>query len=72
MSIVIYTNGKISINGADTGLSVSQTKDGTLLIKANGEAVQLPQNRYALSCSKPASGVPGRDEFERDLLNILK
>lgn len=72
MSIVIYTNGNISINGADTGLSVSQTKDGTLLFKANGEAVQLPHNRYALSCSSPASGVPGRVEFERDLLNILK
>ncbi|MFN8994211.1 MAG: hypothetical protein ACK5X3_11210, partial [Pseudomonadota bacterium] len=65
MSIVIYTNGNISINGADTGLSVSQTNDGTLLFKvANGEAVQLPRNRYALSCSNPASGVPGRVEFE--------
>lgn len=35
------------------------------------DTVRMPATRYALSCDAPASGVPGRAEFERDFAETL-
>ena len=50
------------------------TDDGW--VKAEGFAdervrVSMPAPRYALSCNAPASGRPGRSDFERDLLAAM-
>ena len=73
----IYTNCSIDVDGQITGLGVCQDPDGTRVYTredaAGGYRVhQMPSPRYALSCDNPASGVPGRAEFERDVRALLK
>ncbi len=55
MTITIYTNGHIGINGFDTGLAVSQERDGTEVYSrelmrrqdvVNGQVVWLPAIAY--------------------------
>ena len=69
--ITIYANNTIEINGR-TVASVAQTAEGTRVYRlADGRAINLPSNVYSLAADKPASGVPGRSEFERDLIAAL-
>ena len=68
----LYTNGQIMF-AADrgfTGCTVAQEPDGTAVWR-NGARLHLPARRYALSTDTPASGIPGRAAFERDLHNAL-
>lgn len=71
MSIQIATNNEILINGQRTGFGVVQRQEGTRVYKVCGSFISLRQNRYALSCENPASGVPGASEFEADLMEVI-
>lgn len=71
MSIQIHTNDHIHLDGADTGLGVSQESTGTCVYGRDSLPVPMPHQRYALSCDTPASGVPGRAQFEADLRAAL-
>jgi hypothetical protein len=71
-----YVDGRTSLIFKDhkhTGFGVIQDKNGTRVYKCveaeGGETfnVKLPNERYALSCDKPASGNPGRAQFDADL-----
>lgn len=85
-NITIYTNGMISVDGENTGLYVTQRKEGTILYRGeitplsakslgcqpvSYKEFKLPSRRYSLNHPKPRSGNPGRLDFERDLLAIL-
>lgn len=72
MSVTIYTNGNISIDGRMAGLSVSQTSAGTRVIKTlDGSPVKMPCNVYSLAGDTPASGVAGRAQFDADILALM-
>jgi hypothetical protein len=78
MTITLYTNGHLSINNKDTGLGVSQTQAGTIVFKREKldgsqkyEVITLPHARYSLAHDNPASGVPGRTQFEADIQKII-
>lgn len=78
MSMTLYTNGFLSLDGNDTGLGVSQVQEGTIVFKREKldgsqkyEVVPMPHSRYALSHDKPASGAAGRAQFEADLRQLL-
>lgn len=79
-TITIYNNGDISINGRATGLRVTQEQYGTAVYRLQENErrsielvpVPMPARRYALSCDKPASGNPGRADFEKDLLAVME
>lgn len=76
--LTIYTNGTIFIDGADTGLGVSQTRDGTqvytraaILGGAHSNFVHtMPHARYSIAHDKPASGAAGRAQFEADIRSL--
>lgn len=71
MQITLHDNGIISINGQRTHY-VSQELRGTVVRDlVSPKIVTMPHNRYALSCDVPASGVPGRKQFEADLTAIF-
>jgi hypothetical protein len=72
MSITIYTTGKISIDGNDTGLGVTQRESGTVVfiretMSTKYREIQMPSLRYSLAHDAPASGNPGRAQFEVDI-----
>lgn len=77
MSITIYTNGSITLDGQDAGLGVSQGKYGTEVYVREGpgrayQALQMPRKRYALSQAGTSPNKnPGRDQFEADLRVVL-
>lgn len=72
MSITVYANNEILVNGTKTGLAVSQKKEGTFVyVYKTGAEVKMPSVRYALSCDRPASGAAGRAQFEQDILSAL-
>ena len=76
MSIQIHTNGHISIDSKDTGLGVTQGENGTIVFVREGlgrtyKQISMPHARYSLAHDKPASGNPGRAQFEADLLDAL-
>lgn len=72
MSVTIYTNGVIAIDGRLAGLSVSQTSAGTRVINTiDGSTVPMPCGRYSLAGDTPASGVAGRAQFDADILALL-
>lgn len=85
MTMTIDTSGYIKIDGADTGLAVTQRGGGTVLYRREipkgrsasfpaGQVYQelpLPQARYSLSHDRPASGNPGRAAFEEAVLAYL-
>ena len=67
MSIQIYTNGHIIIDGEDTGLGVCQCVNGTEVYDRNEQRpVKMPNNRYTLSSIK------GQAKFEADIRAILE
>jgi hypothetical protein len=77
-AITIFDNGNISIDGRDTGLGVKQTGEGTVLFRReisgrqDYEAISLPHACYSLAHPNPASGNPGRQQFEADLRAVLE
>jgi hypothetical protein len=85
MSMTIYDNGYISLDGVDTRISVAQAREGTrvfyreipdfvnpMQVKRKYEEIVMPHPRYSLAHDAPASGVAGRAQFEADLRNFLK
>jgi len=76
MSMTIYQNGRISLDGNSTGLGVSQEKEGTNVfvcerLGGGYRRVEMPHKRYSLAADKPLSGAPGRAQFERDIRAML-
>lgn len=66
------TNNEIILNGKATGYTASQTLGGTRVRHVvSGKTLTLPKNRYSLSCENPASGVPGKSEFESDFVAAI-
>jgi hypothetical protein len=72
MTIKIYTNGHIELDGQDTGLGVFQHIAGSHICRranvfkgiAHSE-IKMPKNRYTLSAES------GRADFESDIRSIL-
>jgi hypothetical protein len=55
-----------------SGFCVAQYMDGTFLYRLNEpKRYKLSRPLYALSCDNPASGRPGRGDFEKDFLEFL-
>jgi hypothetical protein len=62
----IFTNNQISIDGKQTGYSVYQQDNKTVVYEyATGQQIQMPMTRYALSTKQ------GRDLFQRHFLDSL-
>ena len=68
--LTIDTTNEIVIDGKRTGYHVVQRADRTAVYRPAVE-LTMPHPRYALSHDKPASGVPGRADFESDLRSAL-
>jgi hypothetical protein len=72
MTVKIYTNGHIELDGQDTGLGVFQHLAGSHICRranvfkgiAHSE-IKMPRNRYTLSTDS------GRADFESDIRSIL-
>ena len=78
MSITIYENGSISIDGQDTGLGVSQGRYGTEVYTREGagrvyKKHEMPAARYVLGSESPITkpGVATRAQFEKDIRSLL-
>ena len=69
-AITIYANGEILIGSLR--LRVAQEAERTKVSRGDGAEVLLPCARYALSTDEPDSGIPGRAQFEHDLLRSLE
>jgi hypothetical protein len=76
--LTIYTNGSISIDGRDTGLSVRQVQGGTTVYTREDALAgtkyrkhPMPQTRYSTAHDAPASGAAGRVQFEADIRALL-
>jgi hypothetical protein len=75
-NVTIYTNGEISVGSVITGYRVTQGADktrvtrwhnnGFLPQKNLGDAIQMPQSRYALSTES------GRAQFNHDFLKLYR
>lgn len=70
--LTITTCGRIAIDGKSTGYGVTQTSKQTAVYAIDGERVTMPHQRYALSTDHPASGMPGRLDFQRDLIAAIR
>ena len=69
----IFTNGTIrrrTPGSQLTGCTVEQLADGTT-VWLDGVRLLLPTRRYSLATDQPASGIPGRAVFDRDLRDAL-
>ena len=76
MSLVIYTNGHITMDGQDTGLGVAQGKHGTEVYTREGggrtyQQHAMPSQRYVLSHAGGNGRNPGLIQFEADLRALL-
>ena len=76
MTIEIYSNGHIHLDDEDTGMGVTQRASGTVVFVRDGAGrsyreIEMPHSRYSLAHDKPASGNPGRQQFEQDLRRIV-
>ena len=78
MSLAVDSTNRIQINGRDVGLSVCQESHATVVYRPENllrgvayKVFDMPHLRYSLSADKPASGVPGRIEFERDVRSLI-
>ncbi len=77
MTLQIDNYGGIHIDNKDTGLKVRQAKINTIVYSPATTAGALfkehkmPEPRYSLSHTTPASGVAGIDKFEADILKLL-
>lgn len=83
--LAIDSSGRITIDGANTGLHVKQAVR-TIVYQPEVTALQaaslgcapqryrelpLPHARYSLAHDKPASGNPGRAQFEVDVRALI-
>jgi len=71
----VNTNNEIIIDGKVTQYTVRQTPIETAVVcHATGKPVwcPMPSRRYALAHDMPASGAPGRAQFEHDFLELLR
>lgn len=78
MSLQIDTANRIRIDGKDTGLALSQTREGTIVYtpesRASGRAYKahpMPHKRYSAAHDAPASGAAGRAQLEADVRALL-
>jgi hypothetical protein len=76
MSIIIYSDNSIEIDGKKTGLRVTQRQNGTVVYSAGHGGADykehpLPSARYSLAHDTPASGVAGRAQFESDIRHVI-
>lgn len=83
-TITVYTNGDICLGSKRTGWKVWQKPEGTQVARPvykknilggtyiDYETVEMPAKRYSLAFpSQTAIGNPGREAFERDLLEVM-
>ncbi len=72
MTMTIYANGRILLDGKATGYGVRQDRYMTHVYRLDGgPRLNLPRLVYSLAANKPGSGNPGREDFERDLRAAL-
>ena len=74
----IDTVGSILIDGRDTGLKVTQRRDGTAVYTSesvisgrNYQEHKMPHARYSTAHDSPANGAAGRIQFEADIRVIM-
>lgn len=74
----IDTSDSILIDRRDTGLKVTQRRDGTVVYTPesviSGRKYQehkMPHTRYSTAHDSPASGAAGRTQFEADIHAIM-
>jgi len=70
----IDNTNRVLLDGQPTGFSVIQTAEKTKVYSwSSGEPLEIdmPLVRYSLSCNKPASGVAGLSDFEKDLIKWI-
>ena len=88
MTVRLFTNNAISIDGQDAGFVDSdghkhifyatQEREGTVVYSASplggfGYRVhKMPHPRYSLAHEAPASGVPGVNQFEADMRALVQ
>lgn len=76
MSISLDTANRISIDSKDTGLVLSQNRQGTLIYTPEGFSGTfvehtMPHARYSASHDNPASGVAGKMQLESDVRELM-
>lgn len=83
MSMNIYTDNEIEIDGVKTGLKVTQTGKGTIVYTPERfdfskniwvdsyKEHPMPHKRYSLAHDSPASGAAGRAQFEADIRSLM-
>lgn len=72
--IQIDTANRIMIDGKTTDYTVHQTAIETAVVcYSTGQPVwcAMPHRRYSLSHDQPASGAPGKGQFESDFLALI-
>ena len=74
--ITIDTANRISLDGQQTGLAVTQRASGTVVYTPEGIGRKyaehaMPQARYSLAHNAPASGAAGLAQFEADIRALL-
>lgn len=74
MSIKITSSNGIELDGKPINLSVIQAKEGTIVYRPENRIsgvlyfkYKMPHQRYSLVHDEPASGNPGRVQFENDI-----
>lgn len=70
MKLTLWAGNTLSLDGTHVG-SVSQRAEGTRVCLADGAALALPENRYALSTDNGAGAYPGKRQFNVDLIMAL-
>lgn len=74
--VTIYADDTIAVDGSMCW-HVRQEREGTRVWRKSRdgravyEPIELPRNRYSLATDRPASGNPGRADFERDFLAAI-
>jgi hypothetical protein len=77
MSITIDNTNRISIDGRETGLAISQRCVGTVVYTVATATTKyaehiMPHVRYSTAHDKPASGAAGRTQLEADIRALLE
>jgi hypothetical protein len=70
----INTHNEIIVDGKNTGMTVKQTSEKTLVrFYYHSEVFELPMRhkRYSLVTDNPASGIAGLSQFEKDIREYL-
>lgn len=73
-SIKITSSNGIELDGKPINLSVTQAREGTIVYRPENRIsgvlyveYKMPHQRYSLAHDRPASGNPGRAQFENDI-----